>query len=361
MQLDCNLASLNFFYMPRFFPFLLSLLCFTSCSVSHGVKNATPTTPGDYRVAFYNVENLFDTIDDPANPGDDEFLPTSKKNWTPERYQKKLDHLARVVEGMGYPALLGVAEVENEAVLVDFCKKTSLKAHVYDVVHFESPDFRGIDVALLFKKSMFKVTDSETIRIKFPVGMIPGKPDYTTRDLLVVEGVFAGKEKLHVIVGHLPSRSEGQKETEPRRKHVASQIAKKVGEILDKNPKANIIVMGDMNDEPTDPSMAQSLDAQPLGDDIASGKLYNCFTNLQKMGEGSYRYRGDWNMLDQIIVSGNLVRGGKQLNYASSTIFQADWMMYKDEKYGISPSRTFGGDRYFGGYSDHLPVFVDLK
>lgn len=339
----------------------MSLLCFASCSVSKSPRLSTPATPGDYRVAFYNVENLFDTVDDPSNPGDDEFLPTSKKNWTPERYQKKLDHLAKVVEGMGYPALLGVAEVENEAVLKDFCTKTSLKAHDYGIVHFESPDFRGIDVALLYKKSIFKVTDSETIRIKFPVGMIPEKPDYSTRDLLVVEGNFMGNDKLHIIVGHLPSRSEGQKETEPRRKHVASQIGKKVDEILSKNAKANIIVMGDMNDEPTDPSMVQSLDVQPLGDEVSFSKLYNCFSNLQKMGEGSYRYRGDWNMLDQIIVSGNLVSGDNQLNYVSSTIFQADWMMYKDEKYGISPSRTFGGDRYFGGYSDHLPVFVELK
>ncbi len=344
--------------MPRFFFALLCLLSLASCSVS---KSVLQLTPGDYRVAFYNVENLFDTVDDLSNPGDDEFLPTSKKNWTPERYQKKLDHLASVIEGMGYPALLGVAEVENETVLKDFCVKTSLKAHDYGIVHFESPDYRGIDVALLYKKSMFKVTNSETIRIKFPVGMIPDKPDYTTRDLLVVEGNFMGKEKLYIIVGHLPSRSEGQKETEPRRKHVAFQIGKKVDEILSKNAKANIIVMGDMNDEPTDPSMAQSLDAQPLGNEVVSDKLYNCFSNLQKKGEGSYRYRGDWNMLDQIILSGNLVRSGKQLNYVSSTIFQADWMMYKDEKYGISPSRTFGGDRYFGGYSDHLPIFVDLK
>ncbi len=320
-----------------------------------------PSTPGDNRIAFYNVENLFDTTDDPDNTGDDEFLPSSKKNWTPERYQTKLDHLAKVVEGMGYPALIGLAEVENEAVLKDFCEKTSLKAHNYGIVHFESPDFRGIDVAMIYKKSQFEVLDADPVTIKFPAGMIPDKPNYSTRDLLVVSGKFQGNEILHLIVAHLPSRSDGEKETEPRRMLVAAQINKEAAAIFKQEKKANIIVMGDMNDEPTNLSMTQSLGAQAFGSKVSAGALYNCFSNLQKEGKGSYRFRGDWNMLDQIVVSSNLVEEGKHLEYVNSTIFQADWMMYKDEKYGLSPSRTYGGDRYFGGYSDHLPIYVELR
>ena len=142
---------------------------------------------------------------------------------------------------------------------------------------------------------------------------------------------------------------------------VASQIGRKVDAIFKEEPNANIIVMGDMNDEPTDPSMAQSLDAQPLASNLANATMYNCFSKLKEGGKGSYHYKNDWNMLDQIILSTNLMKGAKRLKYANSVIFQQEWMMYKDEKYGLSPSRTYGGDRYFGGYSDHLPVYVELK
>ncbi|MCF8243914.1 MAG: endonuclease [Saprospiraceae bacterium] len=344
--------------MNKLLTLLLTLFLAYSCSIPKTGKTADP---GDYRVAFYNVENLFDTDDDPTNAGDDEYLPGSKKNWTPARYQMKLDHLARVVEGMGYPALIGLAEVENARVLEDFCNKTSLKAHNYGYVHFESPDFRGIDVAFLYKKNVFKVTSSDTVRIKFPVGMIPEYPNYTTRDLLLVEGKFNGKEKLYIIVAHLPSRSGGQKETEPRRRHVASQIGGEIAAIFKSDGNANIIVMGDMNDEPTDPSMAQNIGAQSFDGNFSNTTMYNCFSELKEKGLGSYRYKGDWNMLDQVILSTNLAKGNKKLHYARSGIFQQEWMMYKDEKYGLSPSRTYGGDRFFGGYSDHLPVWVELK
>ncbi|MCU0345954.1 MAG: endonuclease [Saprospiraceae bacterium] len=346
--------------MTRLITLILAAFLLAQCKAPKSATVPAIATPGDQRIAFYNVENLFDTVDDPKNMGDDEYLPTSKKKFTPERYQTKLDHLAKVVKGMGYPALIGLAEVENAAVLKDFCEKTSLQAHGYGYVHFESPDFRGIDVALLYKKSRFSVAEAEAVRIQFPVGMIPDKPDYTTRDLLVVEGKFGGTVLLHLIVAHLPSRSDGQKETEPRRQHVAAQIAKQTAAILQKNKAANIVIMGDMNDEPTDPSMSQSLGAQALGTSLADGKLYNCFSQLHAEGKGSYRFRGDWNMLDQIILSTPLMDEKSPVHYQRSVIYQAEYMMYMDEKYGLSPSRTYGGDRYFGGYSDHLPIYVEL-
>ncbi len=344
---------------------LFSYLCLFLFGCSAAQKAVTNNGPleniGSCRLAFYNVENLFDTMDDPNNTGDDEYLPTSKKTWTPERYQVKLDHLAKVIEGMGYPALIGLAEIENAIVLKDFCEKTSLKQHDYGYVHFDSPDFRGIDVALIYKKRQFNLLESRPIKVEFPAGMIPDKPDYTTRDLLVVKGKLGNAASIHVMVAHLPSRSDGEKETEPRRMHVAALMKEQVELIEKKEENASFILMGDMNDEPSNKSMAQSLGAQPIGNSAEAGILYNCFSKFQLDGLGSYRYRGDWNMLDQIIISGNLIQGKNNPNYSEAGIFQASWMMYKDDKYGISPSRTYGGDRYFGGYSDHLPIFVDLK
>ncbi|MBI5915809.1 MAG: hypothetical protein HY842_10555 [Bacteroidetes bacterium] len=341
--------------MSKTFTVLLALLILCQCSASRSQKMGQS---GGFRIAFYNVENLFDTVDDPAKQ-DEEFMPGSKKKWTPARYQTKLDHLARVVEGMGFPALLGLAEVENATVLKDFCKKTSLAAHGYCFAHFESPDVRGIDVALLYRRQDFKVLAAETIRIDFPAEVKGDQPNYVTRDVLVVRGVFQKKDTLNVLVAHFPSRTGGQKESEPKRLFVAKQVRKKVDEILRKNPNANVVVMGDLNDEPTDPSVAETLAAQSLTDSPAATGLYDCMSKLDAEGKGTYNFRGDWNMLDHIILSGSLLTS-KRLHFSEAAIFQQDWMMYTDEKYGKAPSRTYGGDHYFGGYSDHLPVFVEI-
>ena len=333
------------------------MLFLGSCAAWKGIS---AEKQGNRRIAFYNVENLFNTVDDPA-PNDEEFTPGSEKEWTPDRYQTKLDHLARVVEGMAYPALLGLAEVENAAVLKDFCEKTSLSKHGYGVCHFESPDFRGIDVALLYKKQVFTVLDESFIRIDFPAELKGDIPTYTTRDVLVVKGVFNKKDTLNVLVAHLPSRSGGQAASEPKRLYVAKQIRQAVDDIFAANPGANIVVMGDMNDETTDPSIAQTLNAQSPDGRIRPAALYNCFFKMDAEGKGTYNYRGNWNMLDHIILSGNLMDKNSKLHFSNAHIFQQEWMMYTDPKYGEGPSRTYGGDRYFGGYSDHLPVFVEVK
>lgn len=311
------------------------------------------------RVAFYNVENLFDTEDDPLTR-DEEFTPEVPKEWTPVRYQAKLDHLARVTAGMQFPALLGLAEVENRRVCEDFIKKTSLKPNHYKIVHFDSPDARGIDVALLYQKKYFKVLEASSIRINFPEELISDRPGYSTRDILVVKGILFKRDTVNVFIAHFPSRSGGQKASEPKRIFVAQQLRKSVDKIFAKNPEANIVLMGDLNDEPTDSSVRDFLQAQPMKDMPGPAMLYDCMSALDDSGKGSYNYRGDWNMIDHVILSGNLF-GGSRLQYIDSGIFRADWMMYTDPKYGQRPSRTYGGDRYFGGYSDHLPVFVDLK
>ena len=336
-------------------PALLTAIIIESCSSS---KASASKNPGEHRLAFYNVENLFDLEDDPLTL-DEEFTPSGKLQWTPERYQTKLDHLAQVVEGMGFPALLGLAEVENAKVLEDFRGKTVLKNQDYGIVHYDSPDLRGIDVALLFRKSIFKVLTSETIRIEYTPELLAERPNDKTRDILFVQGIFQKKDTLNVLIAHAPSRSGGQTETEPKRIFVARQIRKKADELFKRNPAANIVIMGDLNDEPTDPSVATALSAKGLAGPSAKSTLYDCFYQLDAAGKGSYRYRGNWNMLDHIILSGNLLDPVSRLYFSKPQIFQQDWMMYEDATYGKSPNRTYGGARYFGGYSDHLPIFME--
>lgn len=336
--------------------YYLIALFLSGCAVFHQAGRPASV---EASIAFYNVENLFDTVDDPQKQ-DEEFLPNSAKKWNDDRYSTKLARLAQVVAAMGFPDLVGLAEIENDSVLRDFCLKTNLAQHGYWFVHFESPDVRGIDVALLYKRTRFQVLDSSAISIDFPVELIADQPNYTTRDLLFVKGLLQGKDTLNLLVAHLPSRTGGVKESEPKRVFVAAQARMKVNELFAKNPKANIVLMGDFNDEPFDKSISQTIGAQPMPAEPGFTALYNCFYKQRGEQKGTYNYRGNWNQLDQIILSGNLVRKKSKLHFLTATNFEQDWMMYEDDKFGKAPSRTFGGDRYFGGYSDHLPVVVEL-
>jgi endonuclease/exonuclease/phosphatase family metal-dependent hydrolase len=313
------------------------------------------------RIAFYNVENLFDTEDDPAI-NDDEFTPQGKLQWTEVRYKTKLEQLAKVVEGMRYPALLGLAEVENAAVLEDFCRKTSLSKHGYQFIHYDSPDERGIDVALLFQKSMFTPLASETIPIHFPKNVAGDDPNPATRDVLVVKGLLGKSDTLNIFVLHAPSRSGGEEKTQPERIFTAQQVKQKTEWMFQQNPNANIILMGDFNDEPDNKSVAEILAAKPLPQGApAPQALYNCMAELDAIGEGTYNYRGVWNMLDQIILSSNLLAAKNKLHFSEASIYRQEWLMFTHDKYGQQPNRTYGGDRYYGGFSDHLPVMVVLE
>jgi len=336
---------------------ILGVLFFvSSCTLkSNGQASQQPI-----RIGFYNVENLFDTVDDPEKH-DEEFTPSSKLKWTEKRYRTKLTHIDEVVSGMDYPTLIGLAEVENAKVLTDLCQTTSLADRKYQFVHFESPDYRGIDVALLYQKKKFKVVDSEVIRLDFPESITPDIKGYTSRDILVVEGFLPKKQKVYVIVTHLPSRRGGLKESEPKRTFVAGHIRKKVDEIMAAEPKANVIIMGDMNDETNNKSIAITLQAHKLSASPAEGSLYNCFSKLDEAGKGSYNYKGNWNMLDQIILSGHFFQPDSRLQFQDANIYKEDYLMYNDKKFGSRPNRTYGGPNYYGGYSDHLPVYIDLS
>lgn len=309
------------------------------------------------RAAFYNVENLFDLEDDPITL-DEDFTPAGKQQWTEERYQKKLGQLARVLDAMGGPAFVGLAEVENRKVLEALAEEALLRESKYEVAHFDSPDLRGIDVGLLYHKKAFKVLEQDAIRISFPPEN--GEP-YTSRDILYVKGKLkASGELLHIFVNHWPSRRGGVEASEPRRLLVAGALKARVDQIFAADSLANILIMGDFNDEPANKSVREVLGALPLGAQAEARALYNCFAEYQGKKLGSYNYRGNWNMLDQIIVSGALAGKKQKLRVNAPAIFSPEWLLYKDERFGPTPNRTYGGPNYYGGFSDHLPVFVDL-
>ncbi len=308
------------------------------------------------RISFYNVENLFDLKNDPIKK-DDDFTPTGKQQWTKERYQTKLKRISQVLDSLGTPTFLGLAEVENLSVVKDLAKTGGLRNIKYGFVHQESPDVRGIDVAFMYDKKQFKLLSYSFIRIDFPEEV---EANYTSRDILHAMGKLPTGDTLHFFVNHWPSRRGGLAKSEPKRMWVAQHLRLAVDDIFRENPDANVIIMGDFNDEPDNKSILQMLNAHPRNESPEDGQLYNCFSEFDQQNMGSYRYRADWNALDQIIVSGSLLNGHSTFLAANPIIFKRDWMMYNNNKYGPSPNRTYGGPRYFGGYSDHLPVSLEL-
>jgi predicted extracellular nuclease len=310
-----------------------------------------------HSIGFYNTENLFDTSDDPGKI-DESFLPEGEYKWTKDRYEKKLDDIAQVVLGMGLPVLLGLCEVENQHVLEDLAANRALAPANYGIAHFESPDVRGIDVALLYDQHVFELEDARALRINFPKEMDKDGEEYLTRDILRVQGRLQEKP-VYVFINHWPSRRGGQEASEPRRVFVAQQLRQSVDSILAKTPKANIIIMGDFNDEPNNKSISETLAAQSAKE--GKGGLFNLMLPLQQQGLGTYNYNGTWNMLDQIIVSKSLAEGTDGLKVTRPDISKQPWMVFEHDKKGEIPNRTYGGDRYYGGVSDHFPVKAKIS
>jgi predicted extracellular nuclease len=307
----------------------------------------------------YNVENLFDTFDDPKKE-DDAFLPNSDKKWTEERYLKKLNDIAKVLYATGkddYPSLVGLVEVENAKVLNDLIEKTAIPNNDYAYVHFDSPDVRGIDVALLYDKTDFKPVSQKKLAVSFDFA-----PNKTTRDILYVEGLCKN-ETMHVFVNHWSSRREGEKETEPKRMACAKVLKKAINDIQKVNPTAKIIITGDFNDETDNQSITKVLGAKTNVQNLQKTDLFNLSYKQDQNGEGTYNHKGDWNMIDQFIVSSSMLPKQKGLTIVDESVqlFNEDWLMYKSQKYGLVPNRTYGGPNYYGGYSDHLPISIKLK
>jgi endonuclease/exonuclease/phosphatase family metal-dependent hydrolase len=314
-----------------------------------------------FTVVFYNVENLFDLEDHPDTE-DEEFTPLSEKAWDMEKYEKKLEDLSAVIKAVNedeLPEIVGLSEVENKKVLEDLIRTRNLRRGDYGIVHYESPDSRGIDNALLYNMQQFRVIASRAIPVTFPFDSTE-----TTRDILYVTGTTGDNEHLHFFVNHWSSRWRGEKETEPQRIYCAVALRKEVDAILNKEPGAKIIIMGDLNDEPTNRSVFETLLANNKRKNASNRELYNLMYDRHNIdGEGSYNFRGKWNMLDQIIVSRSVIKspGGLHCGYDSGRILKAEFMLYlNEENQQHVPHRTYGGPEYYGGISDHFPVFVTL-
>ena len=308
-------------------------------------------------VAFFNVENLFDTIDAPGKR-DGDFTPVGSKKWTSVRYYAKLDSLGKVIAALGdqnFPGLVGLCEIENRQVIEDLIHCDFLKKGKYSLVHFDSPDARGIDNALLYRPGFFKVIEAEPIQVVFP------ENHYPTRDILYVKGSLSNNDVLHVFVNHWTSRMAGVEKSEPRRMHIASLLREKVDEIFIADPSAKIIIMGDLNDEPDNRSLAEILRAGMPGEATRHDTLFNMVMPLNLVGEGSYNYQGEWNMLDHMIVSGALLNenSGWQIS-GDADVFDPLWIVYQGRNYS-SPSKTYSGSKYYGGFSDHFPVRIKLE
>lgn len=307
-----------------------------------------------FTIAFYNLENLFDTSNDP-NTYDDDFLPASERRWTKKRYQKKIRKLGYTISKIGVktslklPILVGLAEVENSLVIRDLIQTKFLKNENYDFVHYDSHDERGIDTALIYHKDYFEVIDSEVHSIKlFDEN---GGPDHT-RDILHVKGFFNG-EKIDVLVNHWPSRRDGAEASEINRIVASNKAIEVVQLIKSKDEYAKIIVMGDFNDDPSNKSIKNLVNANDL---------FNPMEALLSYSRGSLNYRFQWNLFDQILFTTNFFEfePGKH-SFSKANVFDEHFLKQFKGKYKGNPFRTYVGLKYKGGYSDHFPVFLLLK
>lgn len=308
-----------------------------------------------YTIAFYNLENLFDIVDDP-NTLDDDFTPNGAKKWSKKRYTRKLYKLAKTISKIGTkhaenpPALVGVAEVENRGVLEDLIRAEPLRDIEYGYVHYDSPDERGIDTGLIYHRKFFNLLYSEPITLM--VNNPSGERD-TTRDILYVYGRLNGEE-VHLFVNHWPSRRDGDFETDYKRVIAAETLKSFIARIETEFTDPNFIVMGDFNAGPKSKSI-QNLMQLP--------NLYNPMEKLHVPFErGSASYRRNWIMFDQIIISHNFLNHKRKTHsFAHANIFDEEFLMELKGKYKGSPYRTYAGLKYIGGYSDHFPVYIQLK
>lgn len=331
------------------------LLVFFSIWLCIATLGAQNTERKLYSVAFYNLENLFDTIHD-AGKNDQEFLPDGSYQWTAKKYESKLKNLSKVLSSLSRelvpqgPAIIGVAEVENRNVLTDLVKQPSISN--YEFVHCEGPDRRGIDCALLYDPKQFSVTNSKLV-LSTP---FEGDTVHLTRGFLIVDGQLAG-ERVCVIVNHWPSR--GAKS--PVRVHAARQVKALKDSLMRADKKLKLIVMGDMNDDPMDESMLV-LGARKHPKQVKKREFYNpWWETLEDKGVGTLLYRGKWNLFDQIVISKPLLKAKKGLRYDHNEVYIRDYLIQQDGKYKGSPLRTHGGRTWLNGYSDHLPTIIYLR
>ena len=333
--------------MYKLLPLLLVLFC--SCSMQ----------AQEVKVMFYNVENLFDPIDDPGTQ-DEEFTPDGKKRWTWERLAKKRNGIAKTIIAAGEgnaPVLVGLAEIENFLVLKQLVEQTPLAKIGYAIVHHDSPDPRGIEVALLYRKDRFRLLHQHFYKLTFPSG------SSQTREILYAKGIIDSRDTLHILVNHWPSKLGNAQQALAKRMTAAYKAKAICDSIFNTNPSANIIAMGDFNDSPESIPIVKGLEALPPDTLIIYNRLYNLLLPKFKQGEGSYKYKTEWEMIDLFFVSGNLMLpDSNRISYKSVDVFKTSFLLEDDKKYyGKHPLRTYDGMKYLGGVSDHLPVVLKMS
>lgn len=330
-------------------------------------------TQQNYVIGFYNLENLFDIYDDPVK-NDSEFLPEGKNKWTQAKYEKKLHNMAKVIRSMAdnnkrWHTILGISEIENRLVIEDLVSQPEIADANYQIVHYDSPDRRGVDVALLYKPDQFTYLDSEAIPFDFNSDIDFSDTDtsyFKTRDILMVHGLIAG-EHFAFYVAHLPSRVGGKGGN--LRSRGAEIIYNHSREMEAKYPGIKIVAMGDMNDNPTDDSMAKYLHGQERLENVTPGEFFSPYVSMLKAGYGSLCYQGVWSIYDLELVNYNLAHapdGGLKIQPVTKNhgkeyygvVFKRPWMTTQKGQYKGYPFRTFSNGAFVGGYSDHYPTYI---
>ena len=328
------------------------------------VAVTTAVAQKPYKVMFWNIENFFDTVDDPATR-DEEFTPDGVKAWNEAKYEKKLANVERVVFDIAaqdriYPAVIGFSEVENRSVLDDIVSTPKLAPASYRVVHYDSPEARGVDVAFIYRPDQFKLEGS------FPVKAdVPQLPEFRTRDILTMWGTI-DSEPFYFMVVHWPSRLGGKDASEFKRVALGEQMRRLADSVLMQNPKTKIVAMGDFNDDPTDPSLEEALGAKGDVKELIEGDFFNPYYKMLKAGMGTLAYGDAWNIFDNIVVTENLLSAAKgelKLQKAKGSkfygsIFRAHYLFQKEGQYKGYPLRTYVSNSFQGGFSDHLPVYI---
>lgn len=327
------------------------------------VSIATFSQEKEYFVAcvgFYNLENLFDTINSP-DTRDTEFTPEGDSRWTAERYHKKLNDLGKVISMIGTditpdgPAVLGISEIENRDVVEDLIQTDVLKPFGFEIIHRDSPDKRGIDVGMIYQPKYFTPTNVKSVPL-----VIEEDSTFITRDQLVVSGDLAGEE-VHFIIVHWPSRRGGEKRSKPFRNAAGDLSRKIIDSLKNINAEAKVVIMGDFNDNPGDDSMIEHLKSTGKKRKLEEGMLFNPMTELYKKGIGTTAWRDSWSLFDQILLSKPLTNGPESgLSLLDAFVFNRKFLVQPEGRFEGYPWRTFAGGVYLEGYSDHFPVYCFL-
>ena len=310
-------------------------------------------------VAFYNCENFFDTIHNPLKD-DLEFTPTGKYHYTQKIYEQKLHNIATVLQSMGGdegPALIGLADVENDNVLHDLAGQPELQARHYKYIWYDGPDPRGINTAMLYNPELFQVIRSEPVTVD--LSGTEGK--ILTRYILHVSGILSG-DTVDVFVNHWPSRTGGAEESSPKRAIAAGTLRNAVSQLLHTHAGVKIIVMGDFNDNPTDSSIGKVIGAKADQTTVSDTDLFNPWAAIYKSGAGTESYNHEWNLFDQIMISGGLLSDkGHKWAYDKAEIYKPDFIIDHYKGHEGEPHRSFAGPHWINGYSDHFPVVLFLN